>query len=73
MGIAVEFNPNLALRKFGSEGRNSKECLPVVLMTGECYDFLKKGEVWTKGLFLVQDVFDNEDAKINFESYRRVE
>ncbi|NPE26419.1 hypothetical protein HNV12_00250 [Methanococcoides sp. SA1] len=44
MGIVVEFNPDLALRKFGTDGRSSSECLPAVLIKGEVYSFLKKGQ-----------------------------
>jgi len=44
MGIAVEFNPDLALREFGTSGRDLSECLPEILKMGECYDFLKKGQ-----------------------------
>ncbi|MBT6689771.1 hypothetical protein HN903_00400 [archaeon] len=42
MGIAVEFNPDLALRAFGTEGRDLEECFPEKLKEGEAYDFLKK-------------------------------
>ena len=45
MGIKVEFNPDLALRKI-SEFKNGKrkieECIPETLEEGEVYDFLKK-------------------------------
>lgn len=44
MGIAVEFNPDLALREFGTEGRDVYECLPEELVVGEVHDFLKKGQ-----------------------------
>ena len=44
MGIAVEFNPDLCLRLFGTEGRDSRECLPEKLDVGGVYDFLKKGQ-----------------------------
>ena len=43
MGITAEFNPDLALREFGTEGREAEECLPERLVVGEIYDFLKKG------------------------------
>ena len=58
MGIAVEFCPDLALRAFGSEGREVAECLPEVLKVGEVYEFLKSGqrlywlsddEFWSRG------------------------
>ncbi len=44
MGIQVEFNPDLALRAFGTEGREWEECLPEELIRGEVYLFLKKGQ-----------------------------
>ena len=44
MGIAVEFNPDLALRKFESEGRSFEECLLEELIIGKIYNFLKKGQ-----------------------------
>jgi hypothetical protein len=44
MGIQVEFNPDLALRKFGIEGREKEECFPENLEKGKIYDFLKKGQ-----------------------------
>lgn len=49
MGIHVEFNPHLCLRKF-EEGRSAggeritSECLPRNLERGRIYDFLKKGQ-----------------------------
>ena len=33
--------------------------------------FVSDGELWTKGLYKVIDVFDVNDNKINFESYKR--
>ena len=44
MGIQVEFNPDLALRKFGTEGREKDECIPEELEKGTIYSFLKKGQ-----------------------------
>ena len=51
MGIAVEFCPDLALRKFGSEGRFVRECLPEKLEAEKSYEFLKKGQknYWLAG------------------------
>lgn len=51
MGIQVEFNPDLALRKFGTEGRKSSECLPEKLEKGRTYPFLKEGQrnYWLDG------------------------
>jgi len=44
MGIAIEFVPDLALRDFGTEGREAEECLPEKLRVGEVYYFLKNGQ-----------------------------
>lgn len=45
MGIAVEFNPDLALRDISEfkEGRRKvEECVPENLEAGKVYDFFKK-------------------------------
>jgi hypothetical protein len=45
MGIAVEFNPELALRdlsEFKAGKRKIEECIPENLEVGKVYDFLKK-------------------------------
>ena len=47
MGIAVEFNPDLALRdisEFKAGRRKIEECVPEVMLEGEIYEFLKKGQ-----------------------------
>ncbi len=44
MGIVVEYCPDLALRKFGTEGRGINECLPEKLEVGKRYGFLKLGQ-----------------------------
>jgi hypothetical protein len=54
MGIAIEFNPDLALRDFGlflSGKREKEECLPEKLEKGKTYYFLKKGQrnFWLEG------------------------
>jgi hypothetical protein len=51
MGIKVEFNPDLALRKFGAKNRLKEECLPENFEEGKVYDFLKKGRrvYWMEG------------------------
>lgn len=54
MGIAVEFNPDLALRsydKFTAGIRKQEECLPERLEVGKIYDFLKFGQrnFWLDG------------------------
>jgi dephospho-CoA kinase len=51
MGIAVEFNPDLALRnirEYSQENsvdrRELAECIPNPLIIGEMFEFLKKGQ-----------------------------
>jgi len=44
MGIKVEFNPDLALRKFGTEEREKEECVPEKLEKGIICNFLKRGQ-----------------------------
>ncbi len=112
MGIQVEFNPDLALRKFGNVGRLEEECLPEKLIAGRTYNFLKKGqrnywlegetplletkgsqklsrplasifilkathflkegELYTKGKYRVVNVFNINEPKIHFESYKLI-
>ncbi len=51
MGIQVEFNPDLALRKHGTPDRLAQECLPEKLEVGRVYEFLKRGQrnYWLDG------------------------
>lgn len=45
MGIAVEFNPDLALRnisEFKNGNRKIEECIPYPIEAGKVYDFFKK-------------------------------
>jgi hypothetical protein len=54
MGIAVEFNPDLALRnweQFKSWNCRKEECIPEKLEAGQEYDFLKTGQrvYWLQG------------------------
>ncbi len=51
MGIKVEFNPDLALRRFGTPGRGAEKCLPEKLVAGQTYKFLKEGQrnYWMEG------------------------
>ena len=51
MGIAVEFNPDLCLRKYGTSGRGLAECLPENLLVDAVHDFLKEGQrnYWLHG------------------------
>ena len=51
MGIQVEFNPDLALRAFGTQNREQEECLPEKLEPNTIHRFLKKGQrnYWLEG------------------------
>ncbi|MCX6719949.1 MAG: hypothetical protein NTV36_02470 [Candidatus Staskawiczbacteria bacterium] len=54
MGIAVEFNPDLALRnisEFKNNKRKIEECIQEPLEEGKVYDFLKKEQrlYWLNG------------------------
>jgi hypothetical protein len=54
MGIAVEFNPDLALRdisEFKAGRRKMEECIPENIEEGKVYDFLKKDQrnYWLHG------------------------
>jgi hypothetical protein len=54
MGIAVEFNPDLALRnyqEFKKGSRAREECIPEKLIMENIYSFLKKGQrnYWLEG------------------------
>ncbi len=51
MGIEIEFNPDLALRAYGTNDRAEQECLPEKLEVGMHYEFMKKGQrnYWLKG------------------------
>lgn len=54
MGIAVEFNPDLALRdisEFEAGRRKIDECIPENLEVGKVYDFFKKDQrvYWLHG------------------------
>lgn len=51
MDILVEFNPDLALHRYNSEGRMPEECLPKKIEVGGIYEFLKKGQrnYWLEG------------------------
>ena len=63
MGIQVEFNPDLALRKFGTKGRHKDECLPEKLEQGKTYSFLKKGQrnYWLEGEIPLLETKGNQE------------
>lgn len=111
MGIQVEYNPDLALRKHGTQGRLEEECLPEKLKVNEIYPFLKKGqrdywlegeiplletegnqqlsrplasitilearhflkdgEVYTEGIYRINEIFNPEDQTVHFEGFAR--
>lgn len=62
MGIQIEFNPDLALRKFGTSGRLEEECLPEIFEEGKIYNFLKKGQrnYWLNGEIPLLETKGNE-------------
>jgi hypothetical protein len=62
MGIKLEFNPDLALRKFGTEDRLLEECLPEEFEEGKTYNFLKKGQraYWLEGEIPLLETKGNE-------------
>jgi hypothetical protein len=62
MGIQIEFNPDLALRKFGAPNRLEEECLPENFEEGKIYSFLKKGQrnYWLNGEIPLLETKGNE-------------
>lgn len=63
MGIQVEFNPDLALRAFGTLGREEEECLPEELKSGGVHAFLKKGQrnYWLEGEIPLLETKGNQE------------
>jgi len=62
MGIQIEFNPDLALRKFGTIGRLEEECIPEKLDEGKTYKFLKEGQrnYWLNGEIPLLETLENQ-------------
>ncbi len=62
MGIKIEFNPDLALRKYRTNGRLEDECLPENFKKGQIYNFLKKGQrnYWLEGEIPLLETKGNE-------------
>ena len=62
MGIQVEFNPDLALRAFGTSGKLRDECLPRKIEVGGIYDFLKEGQrnYWLEGELPLLETRDHQ-------------
>ena len=63
MGIQVEFNPDLALRAFGTSERLEDECLPEELCQGWVYNFLKEGQrnYWLDGELPLLETKGNQE------------
>ena len=51
MGIQIEFNPDLALRRYNSPNKNIEECVPEHIERERAYKFLKRGQrnYWLEG------------------------
>lgn len=78
MGIAVEFNPDLALReyshyKFGK--RKKEECLPLKIEKGKVYSFLKSGQrnYWLEGELPLLETKGNQKLSRPLASIRILE
>ena len=66
MGIAIEFNPDLALRshsQYKLKFRKKEECLPEVLVENKIYDFLKGGQrnYWLDGELPLLETKGNQE------------
>lgn len=70
MGIQVEFNPDLALRKFGTKGRLEDECLPAELVPKMVHSFIKKGQrnYWLQGEIPLVETKGNQELSRPFAS-----
>ncbi len=73
MGIAVEFNPDLALRSialFQSGERKEEECIPEPLEEEKTYFFLKKGQrnYWLEGELPLLETRGNSDLSLPIAS-----
>jgi hypothetical protein len=75
MGIQVEFNPDLALRKFKTIGRLEEECLPEALEKDGIYSFLKKGQrnYWLEGEIPLKETKGNQELSRPIASIRILE
>jgi hypothetical protein len=64
MGIQVEFNPDLALREHGTEGRYDNECLPAKLVPGRKHPFYKEGQrlYWLLGEIPLLETKGNQQS-----------
>jgi len=75
MGIQIEFNPDLALRKFNTPGRRPEECLPKILEVSRVYDFLKSGQrnYWLEGEIPLLETKGNQQLSRPLASVKIVE
>jgi len=75
MGISVEFNPDLCLRKVGTEGREKEECLPEGIEKGRVYNFLKKGQrnFWFNGEVPLRETKGNQQLSKPVASVKIIE
>jgi len=75
MGITVEFNPDLCLRAFGTEGRSPEECLPEKMVRGETHSFLKKGHrnYWFGGVCPLRETKGNQSLSKTLAGIRILE
>jgi hypothetical protein len=75
MGIQVEFNSDLALRRYGTPERRPEECLPERLEAGRTYKFLKYGQrnYWFGGEIPLVMTEGNERLSRPLASIRIVE
>ncbi|MCX6810646.1 MAG: hypothetical protein NTY30_02850 [Candidatus Berkelbacteria bacterium] len=78
MGIAVEFNPDLALRDYShykSGKRKKEECLPLKLEKGKIYNFLKSGQrnYWLEGELPLLETKGNQKLSRPFASIKILE
>ena len=78
MGIAVEFNPDLALRDYGqykSGKRKKEECLPLKIEKGKVYNFLKSGQrnYWLEGELPLLETKGNQKLSRPLASIRIIE
>ncbi len=75
MGIQVEFNSDLALRKFRTEGRLLEEHLSRTLQEGGNYDFLKEGQrnYWIERKIPLLETKDNQKLSRPLVSIKIIE
>jgi len=75
MGIQVEFNPDLALRRYGTRNRKTPECLPEKIERNGIYPFLKEGQrnYWLDGEIPLLETKGNQELSRPLASIRILE